>query len=103
MLTTTVELWPHGSGNRAKRLVTINIANYGQNTDGTNNYLYTIEETEPLFGSPIWHVGKLEKWDRKQDCTALLTAVLRHYTEFPQQELSQSDRDAAERLARKNT
>jgi hypothetical protein len=83
MLTTTMELWPFGDQRSAKRLVTINIANVGCNPNDITktDYVWTIDETDPLFGSPIKAEGVLKKYDRNAAATSILIAVLQEYLE----------------------
>lgn len=104
MLTTTTEIWPFGDGRQAKRLVTINIANYSKNDDGTTDYLWSIQEPFPFPGqTPIDAAGKLEKWDRNNTCLALLAAVLNQYLHGPSVPLTEAEQDHCRSLAEKNT
>jgi len=79
MLSATIELWPHGDQSRSKRLVTIALANVGRNSDGTSDYIYTLDEPEPLFGNPVDDYGKLSHYDRKNNCIEILDAVLSNW------------------------
>ncbi len=79
MLTMSVELWPFGDKSRAKRLVTINIANLGMGVHGGYDYAWTIDEPAPLVGEPIKSQGILLGYDRNASCVEMLAAVMKDY------------------------
>jgi hypothetical protein len=94
-----MELWPYGYSDMSKRLVTINIANVGINSEQADrcDYVYTIDEPSPLFGSPIHFTGILKRYDRKATAVDILGAVIKDYYNGSTQ-LSISDELIAERL-----
>lgn len=102
MLTTTVELWPFGDKDAAKRLVTINIANVGRNAANPHrsDYVYTIDEPTPLFGEPIHIEGVLLAYDREGSAIDILRTVL-ELADGPVTGLNSSDKLVAERLRNK--
>jgi hypothetical protein len=80
MLIATVSLWPFGDQSQEKRLVTIAVANVGVDRDsGGYNYVWTIDETTPLFGDPISAQGMIVGYDRKVPCVELLAEVMHVY------------------------
>lgn len=102
MLTINMELWPFGDEERAKRLVTINIANVGPDAADayTYDYIYTIDEPSPLFGDAIEFEGILKGYNREGTAVDILAAVLKDYSKGPKP-LSNSDQVVVDRLRAK--
>jgi hypothetical protein len=101
MLTMRVELWPFGDESRAKRLVTINIANLGQDILGGYSYAWTIDEPTPLIGKPIKAQGILMGYDRNASCVDMISSVLKDY-ELPYVvDFTDEDTDTFQRLRNK--
>lgn len=100
MLAMIVELWPFGDETRAKRLVTINLANMGPSPQGDGySYVWTIDEPKPLNGDPIHETGTLHNYDRDASCVDMLDTILTDYkVRGGPPDLTKLERDTAERM-----
>lgn len=105
MLTMNVELWPFGDEEKAKRLVTINLANMGQSYTGDmtgHDYVWTIDEPAPLYGKPISAAGTLKNYDRKASCVNMMWKILNDFQfTVEAQELTKYEQGLVEKLRNK--
>ena len=101
MLTMNVELWPFGDKSEAKRLVTINLANVGRSKLGGYDYVYTIDEPEPLYGDPIKAEGVIMNYDRNASCVDMLGAILDDFRRPKDYDMIDEDFNTARKLRNK--